>query len=100
MRKTIAISLVLGMALLCGSRLGQAQENSDDSAQEKPAKTAGQENKSSAERAKPIRPYRLDFWLNELEDGKKINTRHYSLNLTAGSADELKIGTRVPMSTG
>jgi hypothetical protein len=42
--------------------------------------------------------YRLDLSINELEDGKKINTRHYSMNLTDDvGAKELKIGTRVPV---
>jgi hypothetical protein len=35
--------------------------------------------------------------VNELEDGKKINTRQYSLNLNADDANEIKIGTRVPV---
>src|SRR5882724_373244 len=50
----------------------------------------------------PIVVYRLDFAINELEDAKKINTRHYSMNLSIGPANvgpekELKIGTRVPI---
>ncbi len=40
---------------------------------------------------------RLEFSINELEDGKKINVRHYSMNLTGGIERELKIGTRVPV---
>ena len=43
--------------------------------------------------------YNLEFSLNELEDGKKINTRHYSIKLTSGSNRVLKIGTRVPVET-
>ena len=57
-----------------------------------------QETKSSAKQPDPIVAYRLDFSLNELEDGKKINTRQYSLNLTDGTEPQvLKIGTRVPI---
>ena len=41
-----------------------------------------------------------NFSMSELENGKKINSRHYSMNLTAGSANEVKIGTRVPVATG
>jgi len=47
-----------------------------------------------------IVPYRLDFSFNELQEGRKINTRHYSMNLTAGTNDEIKIGTRVAVPTG
>jgi hypothetical protein len=52
--------------------------------------------------AKPEAPqighaYRLDFTVNELEDGKKINSRQYSVNLNGGDHSEIKIGTRVPV---
>jgi len=54
--------------------------------------------KSTAEAAeKPVSAYRLDFSVNELEDGKKVNTRQYSMNLNAGDANEVRIGTRVPV---
>ena len=50
----------------------------------------------------PIVVYRLDFAINEMEDAKKINTRHYSMNLGIGPSNvgpekELKIGTRIPI---
>ena len=49
---------------------------------------------------KPVHAYRLDFSVKELEDGKTINTRQYSMNLQADDANEIKIGTRVPVETG
>lgn len=49
---------------------------------------------------KSVQPYRLDFSLYELEDGKKINTRHYSMNLNSGMNNDLKIGAKVPVPTG
>ena len=52
--------------------------------------------KDSAEAAKSIHAYRLDFSVNEMDSGKKINSRQYSLNLNAGDGNEIKIGTRVP----
>jgi hypothetical protein len=45
----------------------------------------------------PIEAYRLDFSVNEIEDGKKINTRQYSMNLNGNDSNEIKIGTRVPV---
>ena len=45
----------------------------------------------------PGHSYRLDFTISELEDGKKINSRQYSINLSSGEANEIKIGTRVPV---
>jgi hypothetical protein len=49
-----------------------------------------------------ITGYRIEFAINELEDSKKINTRHYSMNLSVGPGvvsptKGLKIGTRVPV---
>jgi len=41
--------------------------------------------------------YRIDFSVNEMEDGKRINSRQYSMNLNAGDTSEIKIGTRVPI---
>ena len=53
-----------------------------------------------AEKAeKTVNAYRLDFSVNEFEDGKKINTRQYSMNLNAGDSNEIKIGTRVPVES-
>jgi hypothetical protein len=48
---------------------------------------------------KPMVAYRLDFSINEIEDGKKLNTRHYSMYMTDGEdgTQSLKIGTRVPV---
>jgi hypothetical protein len=54
-------------------------------------------SKPAAEAGEPRHAYRVDFVLAEMEDGKKINSRQYALNLNAGEADQLKIGTRVPV---
>jgi len=82
--------------LLCAVGLAMGQDETQSANESKtPASTEG---KASAQ-LKSVQPYRLDFSLNELQDGKRTNTRHYSLNLTAGSGDEIKIGTRVPVRT-
>jgi hypothetical protein len=106
MHKTIAIWTVaiLGF-MLCWTRSGHTQ----DAAQAKSAaeaKASAQakteaESAAAADKAdKPVHAYRLDFSVKELEDGKTINTRQYSLNLNADDANEIKIGTRVPVETG
>jgi hypothetical protein len=99
MRKIIAILFVITLALGCRVAVAQAQEETPPSGQSVAAKPAAQENMHN-ERPKPVQPFRLDFILSELENGKKINTRHCSMNLTAGNMNEIKIGTRVPVSTG
>ena len=53
--------------------------------------------KAASPAEKTLTAYRLDFSLNELEDGKKINSRQYSMNITGGESNDFKIGTRVPV---
>jgi hypothetical protein len=55
--------------------------------------------KAEAEAQKTTNAYRLDFSVNELEDGKKINSRQYSMN-SRGGWTEVKVGTRVPVESG
>ncbi len=86
MKRIIALCVaVIAIALVSGHCSAQAQEESK------------KETSSPAGKFEPVQPYRLDFSFNELADGKVLNTRHYSLNLTAGDSNEIKIGTRVPV---
>jgi len=88
MRKTIAVwILAMVVTLWYVPRPADAQEGSKE----------GSEAQST--KAKPVRPYRLDFAFNEVMDGKNVNTRHYSMNLTPPGSDEIKIGTKVPIIT-
>ena len=83
MRKTVFWVTVLSL-LFCGFSRARAQESGD----------------SKAPKTRPIEPYRLDFSFNELDGEKKINTRHYSMNLTWTEPIEIKIGSRVPVASG
>jgi len=96
MCKTTAIwtIAILGF-MICWGAAGRAQ----DEAQTKSNAEAKSQARASAEE-KPVHAYRLDFSVTELEDGKKINSRQYSLNLNADDANEIKIGTRVPVEAG
>ena len=79
----------------------QHQQNKDVSAKSDASDQAkSEETVRPKEGPKPLQAYRLDFALHELQDGNKTNSRHYSMNLTGGSGDEIKIGTRVPVATG
>ncbi len=83
MTKKILFVAVMGtLLILAGSQPARAQDSAA---------------KPAPEAAEPAHAYRLDFWLNETEDGKKINSRQYSMNLNAGDQSEIKIGTRVPV---
>ena len=79
MRKPMWSAVVLTMLLFGNAIVGLAQESTASS--------------------KSLSAYRLDFSLHELEDGKKVNTRQYSMNLVPGFTvfQDLKIGTRVPV---
>ncbi|HKS74707.1 MAG TPA: hypothetical protein VJQ82_16000, partial [Terriglobales bacterium] len=77
--------LVAGL-LLASSLAVRAQEDSGS-------------KKNAEESTKSLSAFRLDFSLIESEEGKKINTRHYSMNLVPGytPSNEIKIGSRVPV---
>src|SRR6185437_242444 len=85
MRRIAVLSLVLIFGVLNTVQTLHAQE----------------EHKQASEpaSAKVVHAYRVDFSINELQDGKKINSRHYSMILTSGDRNQIKIGTRVPVST-
>jgi hypothetical protein len=92
MRKTITIA-ILGCMMVCGAA-GYTQDKASAE------KTKSEAEPVAAERDKPVHAYRLEFSVNELEEGKRINSRQYSLNLNADDANEIKIGTRVPVEAG
>jgi len=93
MRKaTVWAVAVLGF-MICWGAPGHTQDAAKANAEAKAQPRPDAEEK-------PVHAYRLDFSVNELEDGKKVNTRQYSLNLNADDANEIKIGTRVPVEAG
>jgi hypothetical protein len=93
MRKALRVGAIAILGFIIGWGVaGHAQDAA-------PAKS-GTEEKPTSHMEKPVHAYRVDFSLNELEDGKKINTRQYSLNVNSNESDEIKIGTRVPVDAG
>ncbi len=69
-------------------------------------KASASESSEAAEKAEKDRmassgSFQLDFAISENENGKLINQRHYMMKISGdGSANEIKIGTRVPITTG
>jgi hypothetical protein len=99
MPKKIALwsILILGL-ILCGEvGIARAQETSPSKggAHAEPAADANQPPPEQ----KPLEAYHLDFAINEFEDGKKINSRQYAMNLSTTESDEIKIGTKIPVDT-
>jgi hypothetical protein len=103
MRKLIGIWLIAASVALSGSFMTSYAQEEKPATEEHNGKAehradSGQDSAPAAE--KPLHPYRADFVISELEDGKRINARHYSMLLNVGSWNQIKIGTRVPVSTG
>ena len=69
---------------------GMAQDQSHDNQEKSPEKPAA---------PKSLNAYRVDFLLTELEDGKKNNSRTYSLMAREGILNKLRAGVRVPIAT-
>jgi hypothetical protein len=83
LKKIIVTAALISILIPGGAAIAYAQDSSA--------------SKAAPEAEKAINAYRLDFSVNEIEDGKKMNTRQYSMNLNAEDANEIKIGTRVPV---
>lgn len=84
--------IALALFVYSGLRYGSAQAREEGIT---PSGTATHEQPPSS-----VHAYRVDFTINELQGGKKVNSRHYSMDLNGGDRNELKIGTRVPVVTG
>jgi hypothetical protein len=69
---------------------GMAQDQSHDNQEKSAEKPAA---------PKSLNSYRVDFLLTELEDGKKNNSRTYSLMAREGILNKLRAGVRVPIAT-
>ena len=87
-QRTVSLLTAITFVLCCGTQMLLAQEK------QKPDSPQG------------AVAYRLDFSINEMEDGKKINNRQYTMNLSVlndrvweGDTNEIKIGARVPVES-
>ena len=85
-KKQVVWLVILGMAFVWSAGAARAQE-------------AASTNAKAEDTERAAAAFRIDFALDESDQGKTINTRHYSMNLVPGFAtsNEIKIGTRVPV---
>src|SRR5579863_6601453 len=44
--------------------------------------------------------YRLEFTVREVEDGKRLNSRTYTMSVQDGDTGQIRVGNRVPYNTG
>ncbi len=95
MHKRTAVFVFALTVFLCAQPSTYAQDAKEES---KPQ--AKEEARPTPSAPRPITAYRLDIAINELADGKKVNTRRYTMNTTSeGSPQQLQIGTRVPIQS-
>jgi len=57
--------------------------------------TAQQETKPQ----KPLSAYRLEFTVQELDNGKRVNSRNYMVMAVEGNYARMRVGNRVPYQT-
>lgn len=92
--KFIRITLLFVITAAISATMGLAQD--------KPAaQAAAKQDKPSV--TKPTNSYKLDYMISEMENGKRVNSRSYSLLLTdspSESSGKLHAGSRVPIATG
>src|SRR5437016_14299483 len=63
-------------------------------------KARQQDSARTARSTGPLAAYKLEYLVTELEDGKKTNSRSYSLLARTGSMNRLRIGGRLPVGSG
>src|SRR5688572_27366839 len=64
------------------------------------APASAQEEEKKPEAPRVAVAYKIDFLLHEVEGGKRVNTREYSMLLRDGRRGSIRIGTRVPITLG
>jgi hypothetical protein len=68
-------------------------------AQEEKPKADTAKTEASRPAPRPVTWYRVDVTVNEFDDGKKSNTRHYTVHINdTGDRSSTKFGTRVPVT--
>jgi len=96
MRKQIGRSiLTAGFATSLLWLFGSAYAQEDQPKPEPKAAAA-----SSQAQTRPVSVYRYEFVVRELEDGKQINSRQYTLSGKSFDWARLRVGSRIPIMTG
>jgi hypothetical protein len=91
---------VLGLMFSGEARTVSAQDNATGSSSKVAAQAGNAPPARTAQESEnPLAAYHLDFSVNEIEDGKKVNSRQYAMNVNSNSSNELKIGTRIPVES-
>lgn len=94
MRKTKWKILILTSALALAFLRVQAAIAAGPAKQDQPHQAA------SNEKPQKVEVYRAHYKVDEVENGKTINSRSYTMTVNTGSSATIRIGSRVPYNTG
>ena len=101
----VILPVILGFGILHPTLLAQEEGETQEGQQEQKVikKTSEGQGERAGTKVVPLSnslsSYRVDFTLTEFEEGKKINSRSYSLTTQVGHRDKLRLGGRVPVAT-
>lgn len=85
-RNLIVVMSVMALTFICTRANAAAQK----------AKQAQSEHATKQVTAADFNNYRVSYKVNELENGKTVNSRSYTMVVKAGSSATVRIGSRVP----
>lgn len=89
--RRIALLGMLVMLALASQSVAQGDKKTDN------PESAVQNGNAAVK--KPLNVYRLDFALSEFVDGKKVNTRSYTVIAREDEMNKLRSGARFPVAT-
>ena len=89
-RNLTVVMSVLALTFFCVRANAAAQH----------AKQPQSEHATKQEPAADFNNYRVSYKVNEVENGKTVNSRSYKLMVRAGTTATVRIGSRVPYSAG
>ncbi len=93
-RRIALLGMFVMLALASRSAVAQG-----DKPAEKP-ELAAQSGSAAVVAKKALNVYRLDFALSEFVDGKKVNTRTYTVTAREDEMNKLRSGARYPIESG
>ncbi len=91
-RRVALLGMLVMLAIASQGALAQGDKKTEN-------QEAATQNGNAAAK-KPLNVYRLDFALSEFLDGKKVNTRTYSVTAREDEMSKLRSGARYPIATG
>jgi hypothetical protein len=90
-RRIALLGMLVMLALASHGAIAQSDKKTES------PESAAQNGNAAVK--KPLNVYRLDFSLSEFVDGKKVNTRSYTVTAREDEMNKLRSGARYPVAT-